>query len=137
MALRKRKPSLRLRKAGQRLEAMKEIDGRTGKTINYGGDANPLTQQVLEAQIEKCMKQLDEYNGILAEADKKSKEIAADEKKLGEMFTRVLAGGVSIFGVDSDEVGSLGGTKQSERKRHSTGGKQGTQMNTFSMHRIA
>jgi hypothetical protein len=30
----------------------------------------------------------------------------------------VLAGAKSIFGVDSDEVETLGGTKKSERKRH-------------------
>lgn len=117
MALRKRKPSLRLRKAGQRLAAMKEIDGRTGKSISYGGESFPLTQLVLENQMETCINLLDEYNRILAQADKKSSEIAEEEKKLGELFTRVLAGGVSIFGVDSDEVELLGGTKKSERKR--------------------
>ena len=95
---------------------MEEIDVRYGKKVNYGGEHNPLTQKELKQQIEMCKKLIEEYNRILGEADKKSTEIKEAEESLGDMFTRVLAGGVSIFGVDSNEVEELGGTKKSDRK---------------------
>lgn len=115
MALRKRKPSTRITKAEIRLEAMEKMDTQQGKIINYGGEQNPVTREEMRNQIEVCKMLINEYNYILEMADEKSMEIQKAEEKLGDLFTRVLAGGKSIFGVDSDEVTQLGGTKKSER----------------------
>jgi hypothetical protein len=118
MALRKRNPSTKVTKAEKRLEAMNELDRKHEKAINYGGENNPLRTIEMGTQIEECRMLIKEYNNILEMADKKSGEIRISEEKLGDQFTRVLAGAKSIFGVDSDEVEALGGTKKSERKRH-------------------
>lgn len=117
MALRKRNPSLKVTKAEKRLEAMNELDRKHEKAINYGGDNNPLRTTEMRTQIDECKMLINEYNNILEMADKKSGEIRISEEKLGDLFTRVLAGGKSIFGVDSPEVAELGGTRRSERKR--------------------
>lgn len=118
MALRKRNPSSKVTKAEIRLDAMKKMDTQHERIINYGGDHNPLTKTEMSNQIEVCKTMINEYNHILENADKKSLEIKLAEEKLGDYYTRVLAGGKSIFGVDSDEIASLGGTKKSERKKN-------------------
>jgi hypothetical protein len=117
MALRKRNPSSKVTKAEKRLEAMKIIDSKHERIINYGGDHNPLTTTEMRGQIEECKMLINEYNYILGMADMKSLEIKHAEEKLGDYYTRILAGGKSIFGVDSNEVTELGGTKRSERKK--------------------
>jgi hypothetical protein len=116
MALRKRNPSSKVIKAEKRLVAMKIMDSQHEKMINYGGDHNPLTTLEMRGQIEECKMLINEYNKILEDADRKSHEIRLSEEKLGDYYTRVLAGAKSIFGVDSDEVEALGGTKKSERR---------------------
>jgi len=116
MALRKRIISLKINKAIERHSAMVSIDNHYGKTINYDGELNPLTEKDISNQIEICNKLIEEYNNILGAADKKSKELNNAEEILSDMYTRVLAGSKSIFGVDSNEVKELGGTKKSERK---------------------
>jgi hypothetical protein len=121
MGLRKRSPSSKISKAGTRLEAMKRIDNRHGKIVNYGGESNPLTNFEMQSQIDECNKLINEYNYILEMADEKAAEIRASEEKTGDLFTRVLAGAKSIFGVDSEEVKELGGTKKSERKKQKSG----------------
>ena len=117
MALRKRKPSTRITKAEIRLEAMEKMDIQQGKIINYGGEQNPVTREEMKNQIEVCKMLINDYNNALEIADKRAEELRKAEEVLGELFTRVLAGGKSIFGVDSDEVTLLGGTKKSERKK--------------------
>ncbi|MCC7159011.1 MAG: hypothetical protein IT281_05695, partial [Ignavibacteria bacterium] len=104
-------------KAEKRLEAMKKIDLRNNRQINYGGDNNPLTSVEMLKQIEECRQLIIEYNSMIEMVDERSAAIRKAEEKLGDYFTRVLAGGRSIFGVDSDEVEELGGTKKSERKK--------------------
>ncbi|MBZ0202972.1 MAG: hypothetical protein K8I03_08155 [Ignavibacteria bacterium] len=117
MALRRRNPSAKVTKAEKRLEAMKKIDLRNNRQINYGGDNNPLTSVEMLKQIEECRQLIIEYNSMIEMVDERSAAIRKAEEKLGDYFTRVLAGGRSIFGVDSDEVEELGGTKKSERKK--------------------
>lgn len=117
MALRKRNPSSKVKKAETRLEAMKQLNIKHNKSINYGGELNPLTTTEMISQINECSMLVNEYNYMLELADSKSEEIRAAEQKLGEFYTRVLAGAKSIYGVDSDEVKELGGTKRSERKK--------------------
>lgn len=117
MPLRSRKPSVRITKAEKRFQGMAKIDEGFGRIINYGGEHNPLTKTEMKRQIEECKMLINEYNNMLLEADKKSVEVKLAEEMLGEYFTRVLAGAKSIFGVDSDEVEALGGTKKSERKK--------------------
>lgn len=118
MALRKRNPSSKVTKAEKRLEAMNELERKHEKAINYGGEQNPLSTSVMRAQIKECKILINEYNDMLNHADNKSIEIRDAEEKLGDLYTRVLAGAKSIFGVDSDEVEVLGGTKKSERKKN-------------------
>jgi hypothetical protein len=117
MALRKRNTSSKVTKAEIRLEAMKKLDQQLERIVNYGGDQNPLTTKEMNIQIEECKMLINEYNFMLELVDKKSKDIRHAEEKLGDLFTRVLAGCKSIFGVDSDEIALLGGTKRSERKK--------------------
>lgn len=117
MALRKRISSIKIAKATKRLEAMINIDKRYYKTINYGWEPNPLTVSEMNAQIEECRKLINEYNAALEIADSHARDLKDAETLLGDLFTRVLAGGKSIFGVDSLEVAELGGTRRSERKR--------------------
>lgn len=127
MALRKRQPSLRIRKATERYEAMKRIDEQQSKVINYGGEQNLLTSGDMIAKIRECENLTSEYNGLLELADEKAKQILEAEEELGNYFTRVLAGAKSIYGVDSDEVELLGGTKKSARKKSERTVKQITQ----------
>lgn len=117
MALKKRSISLKIKKAQQRAKAMNEIDIRYGKIINYGWELNPLTKSEIDEQIKHCTVLTNDYNNALEIADKKALDLKQAEETLGELYTRVLAGGKSIFGVDSDEVTQLGGTKKSERKK--------------------
>lgn len=116
MALRKRGTSAKVIKAEKRLEAMKGIVAAQGKTINYGGEQNPLSETEMTRTIEECTVLINEYNQLLELADAKAVQIKQAEEKLGDLYTRVLAGAKSIFGVDSDEVSALGGTKKSERR---------------------
>lgn len=118
MALKKRSNSIKVQNAEKRLNAMSELDRKHEKAINYGGENNPLRTTEMRSQIDECRMLINEYNNILEMADKKSGEIRLSEEKLGDLFTRVLAGAKGIFGIDSDEVEALGGTKKSERKRH-------------------
>ena len=117
MALRKRNSSIKIANAAKRHEAMINIDKRYDKTINYGWELNPLTASDFYAQIEECKKLINEYNAALEIADRRARDLKDAETLLGDLFTRVLAGGKSIFGVDSTEVAELGGTRRSERKR--------------------
>lgn len=117
MALRKRISSIKIAKAAKRLEAMLKIDKRYDKNINYGWEPNPLTASDFNVQIEECKKLINEYNAALEIADSHARDLKDAESILGDLFTRVLAGGKSIFGVDSLEVAELGGTRRSERKR--------------------
>ena len=117
MALRKRISSIKIAKAAKRHEAMINIDKRYDKTINYGWEPNPLTASDFYVQIEECKKLIKEYNAALEIADRRARDLKDAETILGDLFTRVLAGGKSIFGVDSPEVKELGGTRRSERKR--------------------
>ena len=124
MALRKRKPSQKIQKAEKRFNAMEDIDEKSGRIVNYGGEQNPLTKTEMGKHIELIKQMIEEYNEILIEADRKSNEIRNAEEELGEMYTRVLAGGVSIFGVDSNEIEELGGTRKSDRKNSNKEKKQ-------------
>jgi len=116
MALRKRSTSEKITKAEKRLEAMKRINDVQGKRVNYGGEQNPLSETEMRNSIDECRVLIDEYNHMLELADAKAVQIKQAEEKLGDYYTRVLAGAKSIFGVDSDEVTELGGTKKSERR---------------------
>ncbi|HCN38326.1 MAG TPA: hypothetical protein DIS94_11525 [Bacteroidetes bacterium] len=117
MALRKRNSSIKIANAAKRHEAMINIDKRYDKNINYGWKPNPLTASDFIAQIEECKKLICEYNAALEIADRRARDLNDAETLLGDLFTRVIAGGKSIFGVDSPEVKELGGTRRSERKR--------------------
>ncbi len=57
-------------------------------------------------------------------ADEKAFIVKQEEKKLTEMYSRILSGCVSKFGVDAEEVTLLGGTRLSNRKSKIRNGKK-------------
>jgi hypothetical protein len=60
---------------------------------------------------------MNDYNTKLEEADLIGNTIAESETVLSDMYTAILSGAKSRFGLDSDEVKILGGTRKSGRKK--------------------
>ncbi len=58
-----------------------------------------------------------QYNEALRIADEKVELLKDAESKLTEMYSRILSGCVSKFGIDAPEITLLGGTRKSERKK--------------------
>lgn len=114
--MKRRKPGSIVNKAEQRHQGMKLIDSNYKRIIDFGGNTHPLTSVVMKNQIEKCITANEEYNESLKAADERAMIVKTEEKKLTEMYSRVLSGCVSKFGVDAKEVSLLGGTRLSERK---------------------
>lgn len=117
MALRKRKPTPIVEKAIIRFTAMKKIDENMCREIDYGGPGIPLTKTQFSFQINLCKQLLSEYNEILSKADEKAVKIKEAERILSDMYTSVLAGAISRFGIDAHEINLLGGTRKSDRKK--------------------
>jgi hypothetical protein len=117
MALRKRKTTPIVEKAEIRLSAMKKIDNTICNEIDYGGPGNTLTNAHFSQQINLCKKLVGEYNNILSIADVKALEIKNAERLLSDMYTSILAGAISRFGIDAEEITLLGGTRKSDRKK--------------------
>lgn len=117
MALRKRKNSRIIERAKKRLLAVKQIDNKYDAIIEYSGGSNLLTRKELSEKIRECEESINDYNVKLEEADSITNKIAIAESELSDMYTAILAGAKSRFGLDSDEVKQLGGTRKSERKR--------------------
>jgi hypothetical protein len=117
--MKSRKPGSIVIKAELRLKGMKMVDNTLGKIIDYGGNTHPLTSLVVAEQIDKCITANDKYNDSLKAADERALIVKEEEQKLTEMYSRILSGCVSKFGVDAEEVSILGGTRLSERKSKS------------------
>ena len=117
MALRKRKTSRSIERAKNRLAAVEQIDIKHNTLIEYSGGNNLLTKKEFTVKIQECENLINNYNSKLEEADLIGNEITESESELSDMYTAILAGAKSRFGLDSDEVKMLGGTRKSERKR--------------------
>ena len=117
MPLKKRKPASIVKKAKERLKGMLKIDIKHKRVIDYGGYSNPLTSNDIKEQIKLCINANNEYNKSLTIADEKSMILKNSEKKLSDMYSRILSGCFGIFGGDAEEITLLGGTRRSERKR--------------------
>ena len=118
MALKRRKPGSIIRKTEKRLRGMKKIDGNYNTIIDYGGPNAPLSSKEVKQQIQLCLETNKQYNEALSIADEKVELLKDAESKLTEMYSRVLSGCVSKFGIDAPEITLLGGTRKSERKKN-------------------
>ncbi len=117
MSFKERETSKAINRANDKLTAMIEIDTKNGKVVNYGGDSSTLTSVEMKAQIELCNTMIAEYNQMLKKADALSNRIDAEEDKLNNMCTKVLAGAVASLDADANEIEQLGGTRKSDRKK--------------------
>lgn len=117
MALRKRKTSRIIERAKRRLAAANQIDSKHNTTVEYSGGDKLLTKNEFSDKISECENLINDYNTKLEEADSIGQRIAESEAVLSDMHTAILAGAKSRFGLDSDEVKQLGGTRKSERKK--------------------
>ncbi|HEY5123121.1 MAG TPA: hypothetical protein VIK14_05245 [Ignavibacteria bacterium] len=118
MALKKRKPGSIVVKAETRLKGMEKIDKNYFSVIDYGGPTNPLSSKEVKTQIQYCLEMNKQYNDALKIADVKVELLKEAETKLAEMYSRILSGCVSKFGIDAPEITLLGGTRKSERKNY-------------------
>lgn len=117
MALRKRKVSRVIVRAKNRITAVEQIDTKHNTLIEYSGGDNLLTKKAFAEKIHECENLINKYNSKLEEADLIGSRIAESEAELSDMYTAILSGAKSRFGLDSDEVKMLGGTRKSERKK--------------------
>ena len=85
--------------------------------IDYGGPINTLSSNEVKQQIQHCLETNKQYNEALRIADEKVSLLKDAEEKLAEMYSRILSGCVSKFGIDAPEITLLGGTRKSERKK--------------------
>jgi hypothetical protein len=105
--------------ARQRLAGLKTID----PNFDYGPGFTP---KEIEDEIKDAQDTLDEYNGILSQADEVLNRYDNKERGLGKKNTRVLAIIAGRFGLDSTEYEQVGGTRTSERKKPKPKGSGGT-----------
>jgi hypothetical protein len=117
MALRKRKVSRIIERAKLRLEAAGLIDSKHDAIIEYSGGNKLLTKKEFSEKIFECESLINDYNEMLEDVDSVGQKIGVAESELSDMHTAILAGAKSRFGLDSDEVKMLGGTRKSERKK--------------------
>lgn len=117
MALRKRKTSRIIERAKRRLAAAEQIEIKHQSIIEYSGGDKLLTKKEFSEKILDCEGLINDYNLKLEEADSIGQKIAESEAELSDMHTAILAGAKSRFGLDSDEVKMLGGTRKSDRKK--------------------
>ena len=105
------------------------------KSIDPEFDFGPgFTRAEIEAEIKDTQDTLDEYNGILSQADEVLNRYESKEGVLQTKNARVLAMVAARFGTDSSEYEQCGGTRTSERKKPKrnpkgsggTGGASGT-----------
>ncbi len=117
MAFKRIKAGPNLTESKKRLGAVKSINKKKGRSIDYGDEENPLDAETVEAEVTAQEKRINDYNALLDQIDSLGNAIEAGEKRLGTINNRLLSGARSKFGVDADEVEQLGGTRQSERKK--------------------
>ncbi len=106
----KRRSSQIIADARQRATNLKSID----PTLDLGGG---LTVTAFEDEINEVQNTLEQYNTLLAQADATLNKLNDQEKSLGTLAGRMLAGVGVRFGKDSSEYEMAGGTRTSEIKR--------------------
>jgi hypothetical protein len=116
MGRRKRNSSV-LAEANARLNGLKGID----PTLDFG---NGLTVGALEQAIDSLQAKLGRYNQKLSEVDEELFGVEAEEDKLNDLNSRVLAGIAARFGRNSVQYEKVGGVRSDDRKR--AAGKKGT-----------
>ena len=99
-----------LETARQRVAGIKTIT----PTPNFG-DALDLEQYDLD--ITAFSASLDRYNDALTLLDRQQNDLNAQEKRLREKNVRVLAAIGALYGPNSNEYETAGGTRSSEHKR--------------------
>jgi hypothetical protein len=117
MAYRKRKESKEIAKIRIRLQIMQDIDKKKKQTIEYGDAKDPVNSSVLESKLKARDELIASINQMLSKVDEKINDEKALDKELKTLSTRVLQGAKAKYGLDSNEVEILGGTKASERKK--------------------
>lgn len=106
----KRRSSQVIADAQERATNLKAID----PALDLGSG---LTVTAFEGEIAATQTALETYNTLLAQADAALNELNDQEKKLGTLSGRMLAGVGVMFGKDSSEYEMAGGTRTSEIKR--------------------
>lgn len=111
---RQRRNSKVLEGANQRINGLSQIE----PDVDFGGD---LTLSKFKQKAAKFSADLDTYNQQLAQLDDLANSLNADEKSLGELSERMLAGAGARWGKDSSQYELAGGTRKSERRRRASG----------------
>ncbi len=99
-----------LETARQRLAGLKTITPKP----NFG-PALDLDQY--EQEVNAFSAKLDQYNDTLTQLDALQNDLDTDEASLREKNKRMLAAAGALYGPNSNEYETAGGTRSSERKR--------------------
>jgi len=87
------------------------------KTITPKPDFGPtLDLDQYELEIDAHSANLDRYNDTLTLLDRLSNDLEAGEAQLRDKNKRMLAAAGALYGPDSNEYETAGGTRASERK---------------------
>ena len=86
-------------------------------TIDPALDLGGLTLAAYQAEITQSRALLDDYNGLLTQADLESDEFDVLELRLKDLNERMLTGIATKFGKDSPQYEAAGGVRKSERKK--------------------
>ena len=105
-----KRSSTALETARQRLAGLKSITPRP----NFG-PALDLDQY--EQEINAHAASLDKYNETLSLLDRLQNDLEAAEERLRDKNKRMLAATGALYGADSNEYETAGGTRASDRKR--------------------
>ena len=98
-----------LETARQRLSGLKSITPKP----NFG---NTLDLDQYEQEIDAYSANLDRYNDTLSLLDRLANDLEAGEAQLRDKNKRMLAATGALYGPDSNEYETAGGTRASERK---------------------
>ena len=99
-----------LETARQRLSGLKSISPKP----NFGPS---LDLEQYEQEINSYSASLDKYNETLTLLDNLQNDLETAETNLREKNKRMLAATGALYGPDSNEYETAGGTRASERKR--------------------
>ena len=79
---------------------------------------NNLTLENYDAKITATQTALDNYNGLLAQADAAGNDFRTVEKELRDMSSQMLSGVKVKYGRDSNEYEMAGGKRLSDINHH-------------------
>ncbi|HEX8149954.1 MAG TPA: hypothetical protein VF591_22420 [Pyrinomonadaceae bacterium] len=104
-----KRSSTTLETARQRLSGLKSITPKP----NFGPT---LDIDQYEQEIDAYAASLDNYNATLSLLDRLANGLEADEAQLRDKNKRMLAATGALYGHDSNEYETAGGTRASDRK---------------------